>query len=552
MDPELLPVSYRALLNDREARFERELASGHFMPLLFPHNFAPPFILIVALLIPHRHSSVSKLVRCVSYICILYWTYWNTSNCRTLGLGNGYGVGLVSFWFAAWSASLLLFNDVQRDFKRIERSIVALDRKETQNPPTDSRSETAKSTALANDDSSTNGYRWRQGSAISSLKASSMSTVETDVVQETYLFRWQGYPETRGHRLTWILDLISSFRGPWWNFRSSTLPPLPDSIPAQVKSTTSKEAKWQTVDLNSTKAAFWFIFRTFAICYIVLDILKVTVMRDPYFWGMISAPPPKPLDALGPLRSILLTHIYRLSIFILALFTGLTFIPAIPSLIYLSLSLIPGFRRWISIPMEAPWQYPRLFGPFFSSIMDHGLPGAWSKWWHQLFRPSFTAPSAWLFPRLPTSWQKPPVKLLLFSFTAFTLSGMYHAFGSYTQFADTKPFYGTFMFFFLQAPGAILQSLLAKLLVPRLPFRPPRWLRRLTNILVFVIWVGVTGPLLADDFAKGGVWLFEPIPISPLRGLGFGAQGEGWWCWHGKWVTVWRGEEWWNVGLRIV
>jgi hypothetical protein len=29
----------------------------------------------------------------------------------------------------------------------------------------------------------------------------------------------------------------------------------------------------------------------------------------------------------------------------------------------------------------------------------------------------------------------------------------------------------------------------------------------------------------------GVLVIYEPIPISPLRGLGFGVEGDGWWCW---------------------
>jgi hypothetical protein len=60
-------------------------------------------------------------------------------------------------------------------------------------------------------------------------------------------------------------------------------------------------------------------------------------------------------------------------------------------------------------------------------------------------------------------------------------------------------------------------------------------------------WLALTGPLLVDDFARCGVWLFEPVPVSLVRGL----TGQGWWCWGGRWVGWWQGRYWWETGIAI-
>ncbi len=80
----------------------------------------------------------------------------------------------------------------------------------------------------------------------------------------------------------------------------------------------------------------------------------------------------------------------------------------------------------------------------------------------------------------------------------------------------------------------------------------------MANVVFLLLWFYVTGPLLADDFARGGIWLFEPVPVSVVRGLGFGLNEEGWWCWGeggGKWVGWWsdrsgRGR-WWRSGVML-
>lgn len=53
---------------------------------------------------------------------------------------------------------------------------------------------------------------------------------------------------------------------------------------------------------------------------------------------------------------------------------------------------------------------------------------------------------------------------------------------------------------------------------------------RLVRLVYVHVWFYHTAPLLMDDFARGGLWLYEPAPISPLRALGLGVRGDGWWC----------------------
>ena len=79
--------------------------------------------------------------------------------------------------------------------------------------------------------------------------------------------------------------------------------------------------------------------------------------------------------------------------------------------------------------------------------------------------------------------------------------------------------------------------------------RIPKVVRRAANLGIVTVWLYFTSPLLVDDFARGGIWLFEPVPISLWRGLGFGPEGEGWWCWYGG-LLKWRsGGAWWDSGI---
>lgn len=94
------------------------------------------------------------------------------------------------------------------------------------------------------------------------------------------------------------------------------------------------------------------------------------------------------------------------------------------------------------------------------------------------------------------------------------------------------------------------QTAVARVLVrDKLKSAWPMWMRRAGNILFVGVWLWYTGPILADDFARCGVWLFEPIPISVFRGL----LGEGWWCWDGMWAGLVYGEgvPWYRWGIAI-
>ena len=131
---------------------------------------------------------------------------------------------------------------------------------------------------------------------------------------------------------------------------------------------------------------------------------------------------------------------------------------------------------------------------------------------------------------------------------AFACSGALHACASYATLGDTRPISGAFMFFMLQPVGIIAQKAFSGWMKSTgLREKMPLWLRYAGNMAVVVGWCFLTGPNIADDFAATGIWLYEPLPISPLRGL----RGEGWWCWGGGWVRWHSAERWWQSGLAF-
>ncbi|EFW16479.1 hypothetical protein D8B26_005803 [Coccidioides posadasii str. Silveira] len=514
------PVSrgYRAILALREVEFADRMKKGEILPLIFPHNFSSIFIVVAVLLVPWPRHNAFRFARHFAFCVVLYLNTLTIVNCRTLGMANSYGVGMGFIWLTIWSATLLVFRDVQGEFKRIERTREVRER----------RSNGVNAEA--------NGHKnlqfWQ--SEISSPGNGGLSKTSgektTNSLQCRAKYRWQSYPEKFSHRFTWVLDVsMFSFRGTGWNWGNPTLPPSVADPP--------------------TKYVLMSVLKKTFIHYLRLDLVKILMVRDSYFWGLVDSPHPPFLAPLGHFAGFF-AHIYRHFLIYLGIVSSLTTLHGYLCIAYLLLSLFYGSSTRITVPIEAPWLYRGLFGPF-SSVFDYGLAGGWGKWWHQIFRYGFVSPSDWMFQYLPRFLRKKPIFLFLRAMIAFMLSGLIHACGSYTQFAPTHPLSGPFLFFILQFLGIVAQGLTSHLL-SHLPFPLPKWLKQWGNVAFTITWILLTGPLVANDFSRGGIWLFEPVPISPLRGFGFGTPDEGWWCWHGKWFRMWKGEKWWQRGIQIL
>ena len=187
----------------------------------------------------------------------------------------------------------------------------------------------------------------------------------------------------------------------------------------------------------------------------------------------------------------------------------------------------------------------------YSMVLRKGLAGWWGGWWHQTFRFAFEAPTTWALQKL--GWEKRSFRgKALSMILAFTLSGSLHACGSYSLWPETNPLRGPFAFFVLQPVGVGLQMGFSTLLKRAgVTDRVPMWVRGVGNFAYVHFWFYHVAPLLTDDFARGGIWLMEPVPVSVLRGFGLGLEGEGWWCWHWPLVGWHTGERWWQSGIAF-
>lgn len=513
------PSSHYDVLRQFQERLDEGLSSGEYQPFVWPYCTFGPNLLILYLLLPPTTSRAVYFARYPLFALIIYLSVESILHCRSSMVTVGYGIGLLNAWSVFWSATLIIWNDARGDFERIEEHGGA----DGSLPVDQAEGATTGSEATAEGD-------LRERRVDGEAEGSSCSPQENKkrlASSKRGRFVWQTLPPAFHHRLDWVCDLVSNFRGVRWNYQISGLPAPPPHIQSSLGDPSIPSA-----DATSHLTRTDLIRRdlpNFLLCLIALDILKTVTLQDPYFWGLPpSTPSPFPYPRLFRI-SLSLAFVYTslLAIFLLS--------PLVFGVILGTNNL--GQHAW-------PWLYPPFFGTP-SQVYRKGLAGLWGQWWHQLFRYAFE--QAGEFAGRVTGWEKKSQRgTLLRVAVAFALSGTLHACASYTTLGDTRPIYGSFVFFMLQPVGIIAQRAVSGWMKSGgLRAKIPAWLRGISNVVVVAVWCYVVGPIVANDFAATGIWLYEPLPISPIRGL----RGDGFWRWGGRWVGWYSADRWWRSGL---
>ena len=372
---------------------------------------------------------------------------------------------------------------------------------------------------------------------------------EEDAKGQDVEYYWQSYPENLGERISWVADLLMNFRFPGWNLAIPVLPDLPPFVKrkledsadnksrSNISSTTTSSTGLRS--FNTRQALFWGRVPRFIAGAFLLDIFKTIMMHDPYFvFGPNSYDLPSHLSKLSPIQ----LRFYRLSLSAITIVTAL-------EMAFLIMPVICGLLlgpRVFGQRVE-PWYFPTYWGSF-SNIANKGLNGLWGSWWHQTFRFAFAAPSNYLINSGYVKARTMQAKLLALFF-AFFISALMHTSCSITQIAKTKPLDPP-LFFILQAVGILIQTSIHSVFKPTID-KLPKLVRQAGNVLFTFGWLFWTAPWLVDDFARGGVWMWEPVPVSPTRALGFGVEGDTWWCWEHIGVGWYSGKHWWESGLAL-
>ena len=545
------PANHRYVLAQHEREHAAAIMSRSYLPYVYPQNSFGPLLLILYLLLPHTKSKIFNYARYPVFATIVYLSLFSIFQCRSANTSVGFGIGLLNGWAILWSATLIIFHDAHTAFKRVERL--------GKRASSEQKAFGKGTTRYANGSMASDGQgsRARRASKITSSGESQHWSSATDIdhnmahndvfANRFGPFAWQPLPAVLAPRVDWTLDLVSNFRGVGWNYQISSLPPLPAFVQRDLNqspgpsSSTSKTGYHRYDTVRSLLRAKIF---SFIVAYLAIDVMKLTMMRDPYFWSLTTVPPPAYLPNFITSSSAI-TRIYRLLLSLAMIHTTLYAIFLLGPLFFVGV-LGPG----VIGARGEPWMYPDTSGSY-RTVFSKGLAGWWGGWWHQTFRSAFEAPTVWLCDKL--GWEKRSQKgKLLGLFIAFACSACLHASGSLTIWGETRPLREPATFFLLQPFGIVAQMMLAGWLKHiGVRDRLPKWVRGLANFTWTHIWFYYTAPFLCDDFAKGGIWSFEPIPISILRGLGFGLEGQGWWCWTWPWFTWYSADRWWMSGLAI-
>lgn len=530
--------AYRQSIDDRVVRARSDYETGRWSPFVIAVDSIPVYLLFGTVFgLYYCSPRIGRYVRYVSFTVITCLCLWAITHVRVLGGAYGYAVGLVFSVGIMNSAALLIFNDLTTTFKRWEQKV---------------DNEVSSKADVSQGNSSGSEILTANGNVTARKRATDQAdghkpipkNYESSSVEQPVRYFWQSYPSGILHRLDWTVDLTTSFRGPGWNWRLRTLGPLSKDSSSEFPKPASYAEK---------RAFISHTLRNFVILYFSIDLLKVVFMWDPYFVGIapLSSPPPQYLSRDFPIFSTspILTRTYRLLLSCTGVIAALNIILLLCPIFYGIILPNTIFRNHIHY---TPLSHPALYPPqqnSFLDVLDHGLSGWWGTWWHQMFRFGISEPSRVALERL--GWNPKSQKArILQVIIAFTITASLHVAGSYTLYDPSTPISGPFFFFVSQGIGLLAQNYVTKNLLGTYIKHLPRWLRRAGNLLFVAIWFYYTGPLFADDTAAAGLWNFEPVPISLFRGLGFGLKGEGWWCWHGKWIVWWDGRpgdtSWWR------
>jgi hypothetical protein len=460
------PTQVQRYYNDR---FDTLIQSGDYSPVVYPWASIGAGVVLLYMLLDHRTSPTLQTLRIPTFAVLFLSSTWIIVNLKARSPAGAYGLGICCSFGTLWIAALILFNDCQRDFQRIQR-------------------------------------------------------------KEDGTLHWQSYPaKPLSARMDWISDLLLNFRGVGWSFQTTGIPPVPKDHHTTTVSFTGIQR------FASRPLHLRYVVIRLILGFFVLDLIKTMMNHDPYFWGYIDADPPPWLPFASSSVGV---KSYRLLLSCAGLSTALNEIFRLQPLLFVGV-LGP---RYAGLRGEA-WMQPADYWGSFALILDKGLAGWWGGFWHQTFRFAFEAPARWVLQRLGMDPKSPGGKVVGL-FVSFGLSGCLHASGSYTQLGDTRPFRGPFCFFMAQAVGISLQTFASHQLKTA-----PGMMRRGGNLFFVMVWLYWTAPLLVDDFARGGIWLYEPIAFSPLRALGWGAKDDtSMNLWSG--LLYWRkGERWWDTGV---
>ncbi|SPJ73259.1 uncharacterized protein FTOL_02989 [Fusarium torulosum] len=522
-----------------KALFDTAVAEGTREPLVLPFCILGPFVLpTIYLAVPYRNRPWLYHAR---WLVVAYVVVFDLNLVRRMSSYNvapAYAAGLMGIWGILATLNLLVWTNPQADYARIIR---IPRNKQTQTLSNGSSNENT------NGSTQENALRQRKPHAEAHAPSGDIGTRAKHADLEDTVCVWQRYPENGSfvERLNWTFDLATNFREIGWNCSISSVPrpEIPDNIrDGELVSfdnmpVVSRSGYYR----NLTEREFvWRRIRNVLLLTFLLDFCSVAMVKDPYC-------------TYGPDNDLALPlFLQRFPRWLLFIYRELLCLAGIYAAIDAIFNLHDLFQYYIFsyiYPMRGElWQYSNIFGPI-SQMLDRGLAGWWGAFWHQTFRLQFVAPAKFLIDHGYLQ-KKTLLSHIVTVYVSFIQSGMLHAGGSISSMPTTKPWRAP-LFFCLQPPGILIQLFLLQAIDRYFP-NTPRKLRQAFNAVFTLTWLCLTAFFFTDDISSSGIWLLEPVPISPLRYLGFGHPGDHWWRWKRDMFPIWHSDKhWWKSGIQL-
>jgi hypothetical protein len=532
------------------SKLDEDFASGAKRPIVFPYNLFGWSMLVAFLLIDHRQRRWLYQLRWPVWLSIVYFELNVIANNAALDQATSYMLGLISMWSIVWSSVWLVFTRPQFTAKRVERRRRSPLNDHSTSPqrriPLDSKgrrpSQVASGWEMEGKSAQGFGDEMNGDATTAPTSETEETSHKVEVQNEEWEYFWQTYPDDFPTRLSWVFDLCRSFRGQGWNFSVPSNPALPPEIAEALGEPAGKRgaklvSKVGVVRFRTRSELARYQLPKFVFCLMWNDLAKAIMQRDAYFLtGDTSYPTVPPLQG----QSLAVVMQFRRLVGLISILTMIETAELLSPLVF-CLLLGPS---WLGIRGEA-WMYPTTWGGA-QVILDRGLNGLWGGWWHQEFRIGFAAPTNYL---IRHGWigRKTIAGQVTSLVIAFTISGLMHLAGSCTQILPTNPL-GPLSFFMLQIPGVLLQTLGCIALKPVIT-KVPKPLRQAGNVAFTYWWMYVTSPPFVDDIARGGLWCFEPLPLSITRGwLNWGTENK-WFMYDQYRLGIYHGKHWWQSGL---
>ncbi|TVY36969.1 hypothetical protein LSUB1_G005480 [Lachnellula subtilissima] len=544
--------------------FYKHVAEGSLRPIVFPYHLYGLLLLLTYLCIPHTKRPYLYKARWLVLGAIAAFQWKTLCDTSSASITTAFAAGLVSAWVLVLSVTWLVFYRPQFDSMRVELRMETGFGNGGRRAEGEGEQVDTYGDAVCVENSHLRRRKETNGYTNGEAKEGVRDIVKlTSVVKEAPKtgslqlseYYWQSYPDKLSERINWVMDHLLNFRGPGWNWAIPILPTYPPSVKQALGENPTVESRTGVSKIgfkrpDTRKQLFWergksaHCFRDiniphFIAGYFLLDATKTFLMKDPYFiFGPTTYDPPLYFQSLSPSALWLIRQTTTGSALILAL--EVAFLTGSIAQCLLLGPKVLGLRGHA-------WQYSTNWGSI-SNVLNKGLNGFWGSFWHQTFRFAFAAPTNFLIKNKYIEARSTAAKFLGLFF-AFGISGFLHLAGSVSQLPQTYP-WNSMILFLLQPIGILIQATACSYLRPFIE-KLPKPCRQVGNLVYTLLFLFSTCWLMGDDFARGGVWLFEPVPISPLRGLGYGVEGDGWWCWGHIGVGWYTGEHWWESGVAF-